>query len=98
MTIVRARFLRHAVLASAAAFALTASAVSAETVPTYGLRIYEVFQRGPKLDLEERTSRAFAPNHVRNLGIGVTWPGADQPALKVYKSRDHLGYFGSYWR
>jgi hypothetical protein len=66
--------------------------------PTYGVRVYEVFQRGAEVRLEERTSRAFAPRHVRNLAVGEAFPPEGQPGIKVYRSRDSFGFFGSYWR
>jgi hypothetical protein len=85
-------------LALAAITFATRASAQAPTVPTYGVRVYELLQRGPKLMLEERTTRAFAPNHVRNIAVGETFPAPGQPALIVYKSRDSFGFFGSYWR
>jgi hypothetical protein len=102
------RFFRHALTAlPAAALALAVGAVGvvaatsparAEDAPTFGVRIYEVFQRGPEIRLEERTSRAWAPKHVRNIAVGQVWPPEGQPGIKVYKSRDSLSFVGSYWR
>jgi hypothetical protein len=95
------RKLRLPILLAAAASLLAALPVSAgdsTLAPTYGIRVYEVFQRGPSLELQERTTRTFAPKHVRNIAVGEIFPAEDQPAMKVYASRDHLGYYGSYWR
>ena len=88
-------------LALAAASLLAATAANAgdstkET--TYGIRVYEVFQRASALELQERTTRTFSPKHVRNIAVGEVFPPEDQPGMAVYKSRDHLGYFGSFWR
>lgn len=66
--------------------------------PTYGIRIYEVFQRGPELQMVASTSRAFGPNLVRNVLAGEVWPPEDEAPLAVRRNRNHLEYFGSYWR
>lgn len=95
------RNLRLPMLLTAAASLLAALSVHAgdsTLAPTYGIRVYEVFQRGPSLELQERTTRTFAPKHVRNVAVGEVFPAEDQPAMKVYASRDHLAFYGSYWR
>lgn len=72
---------------------------AAELPPgTYGVRVYELFQDGPRLVLEERTSRTFEPRNVRNLAKDATWPPDDQPPIEVFQERDHLAFFASYWR
>lgn len=75
-----------------------APAMGDDSGPWFGARLYEVFQKGPKLHLEERTTRAFGPSHARGVQLGVTWPPADGPALEVWKNRDHLAFLGSYWQ
>ena len=94
------RKLRLLILLAAASLlaALPVSAGDSTLAPTYGIRVYEVFQRGPSLELQERTTRSFAPKHVRNIAVGEVFPAEDQPAMKVYSSRDHLGFYGSFWR
>ncbi len=94
------RRIAAALLLALGAVVLPGAAGAADTAvtPTFGVRVYEVFLRGPKAELEERTSRAFAPNHVRNIALGETWPPEDRPAIRVYKSRDHIDWVGSYWR
>lgn len=64
----------------------------------HGARLYEVYQKGPKLKLQERTTRHFGPDHVRGVRLGEVWPPADEPPLIVWKSRDHLAFLGSYWQ
>jgi hypothetical protein len=66
--------------------------------PLFGARLYEVYQKGASLVLQERTTRAFGPEHARGVHLGETWPPADGPALEVWKNRDHLAFLGSYWQ
>jgi hypothetical protein len=65
---------------------------------TYAVKIYELLQDGPRLVLEERTSRTFEPRNVRNLPRDTTWPPEGQPPIEVYQARDHVAFFASYWR
>ena len=75
-----------------------ATAGDSTAATTYGIKVYEVFQRGPSVELQARTTRAFEPNHIRNVAVGELFPPEGQPAMRIYISRDHLGYFGSYFR
>lgn len=87
-----------ALLAAAVAVTAPSPAPAAAPAPTYGVKVYELFQDGPRLVLEERTSRALEPHDPRNVALDTTWPPQDQPPLLVMRSRDHVAWFASYWR
>jgi len=73
------------------------TATSSDDMARYGVRLYEVYQKGADLVLQERTTRAFGPQHGRDLTVGVAWPPEGGPALEIYKNRDHVAFLGSYW-
>src|SRR2546422_6186966 len=66
------------------------SARDQATNPTYGVRIYEVFQQGPTVRLLERLGRPFGPHLLRDVPLETTVPPESEPALRIYRSRDHL--------